>query len=62
MKDIERVIGYPLERISLPEYDYAGSPEAEKAKAVVNRGGGRMGSKSASTLSPEQLKELMRVG
>jgi ATP-dependent RNA helicase RhlE len=65
LKDIERVIGYRIERISLPEYDYAGSPvsaETEKAKAVVNRGGGRMGSKSASSLSPEQLKELMRVG
>ncbi|HSK19735.1 MAG TPA: DEAD/DEAH box helicase [Longimicrobiales bacterium] len=65
LKDIERVIGYRIERVSLPEYDYAGSPvsaEAEKAKAVVNRGGGRMGSKSASALSPEQLKELMRVG
>lgn len=65
LKDIERVIGYRIERISLPEYDYAGSPvsaETEKAKAVVNRGGGRMGSKSASNLSPEQLKELMRVG
>jgi hypothetical protein len=59
------VIGYRIERISLPEYDYAGSPvsaEVEKAKPVVNRGGGRMGSKSSQTLSPEQLKELMRVG
>jgi ATP-dependent RNA helicase RhlE len=66
LKDIERVVGYRIERISLPEYDYAGSAvsaaESEKAKPVVNRGGGRMGSKSAAGLSPEQLKELMRVG
>jgi ATP-dependent RNA helicase RhlE len=65
LKDIERVVGYRIERISLPEYDYAGAPvsaEVEKNKAVTNRGGGRMGSKSASNLSPEQLKELLRVG
>ncbi|HEX6308727.1 MAG TPA: DEAD/DEAH box helicase [Longimicrobiales bacterium] len=65
MKDIERVLGYRVVRISLPEYDYAGSPtspDAEKPKAAVNRGGGRMGSKSAQNLSPEQLKELLRVG
>ena len=55
LKDIERVIGYRIERVSLPEYDYAGAPvsaEAEKSKAMVNRGGGRMGSKSAAALSP----------
>jgi hypothetical protein len=60
------VVGYRIERISLPEYDYEGSAvsaaESEKAKPVVNRGGGRMGSKSAAGLSPEQLKELMGTG
>jgi len=65
MKDIERVLGYRVERISLPDYDYAGAPatvEPDKTKVAVNRGGGRMGSKSAQTLSPEELKELLRVG
>jgi ATP-dependent RNA helicase RhlE len=64
MKDVERVLGYPLPRISLPEYDYeGGSPAAEpKTKVVVNRGGGRMGTKRTADLSPEQLQELMRMG
>jgi ATP-dependent RNA helicase RhlE len=64
MKDIERVIGYPLPRISLPDYDYEGGATLpdKKPKAVANRGGGRMGSKSASNLTPEQLKELMGTG
>ncbi|HSJ09583.1 MAG TPA: DEAD/DEAH box helicase [Longimicrobiales bacterium] len=65
MKDIERLIGYKVDRISLPEYDYEGAPaEPESAlqKASANRGGGRMGSKSASQLTPEQLAELMKVG
>ena len=66
MKDIERVLGYKVERISLPEYDYEGAPAepeaAAKAKASVNRGGGRMGSKKAADLTPEQLAELMKVG
>ena len=65
MKDIERVLGYKVERISLPEYDYEGAPaepEAAKAKVSVNRGGGRMGSKRAADLTPEQLAQLMQVG
>jgi ATP-dependent RNA helicase RhlE len=64
MKDIERVIGYPLARISLPEFDYEGGGELLEAKPKVaaNRGGGRMGSKRAQDLSPEQLKELLQVG
>jgi ATP-dependent RNA helicase RhlE len=61
MKDIERIIGYPLGRISLPDYDYEGGSQlADKTpKAVVNRGGGRMGSKRAGDLSAEQLKQLL---
>jgi ATP-dependent RNA helicase RhlE len=66
MKDIERIIGYPLPRISLPEYDYEGgsgvTAESGKAKAVVNRGGGRMGSKRAADLTPEELQALLGVG
>jgi ATP-dependent RNA helicase RhlE len=64
LKDIERVLGYRVERISLPEYDYEGSPQEANAKpkVSVNRGGGRMGSKRMDELTPEQLKELMKVG
>ena len=65
MKDIERVLGYRVERISLPEYDYEGStvdeqPARQVAKA--NRAGSRIGSRSAKDLSPEQLRELLKVG
>jgi ATP-dependent RNA helicase RhlE len=65
MKDIERVLGYRVERISLPEYDYEGAPaesESAKPKVSVNRGGGRMGSKRVEDLTPEQLAQLMNVG
>jgi ATP-dependent RNA helicase RhlE len=64
LKDIERVLGYRVERVSLPEYDYEGTPHAaaEAPKVACNRGGGRMGSKRIEELTPEQLKELMKVG
>jgi ATP-dependent RNA helicase RhlE len=64
MKDIERIIGYPLPRISLPDFDYEGGAQLadNKPKAVVNRGGGRMGSKSTANLTPEQLRALMGTG
>jgi ATP-dependent RNA helicase RhlE len=64
MKDIERVIGYPLPRISLPEFDYEGGAQLgeTKVKAAVNRGGNRFGSKRADQLSPEELKALLDVG
>jgi ATP-dependent RNA helicase RhlE len=64
MKDIERIIGYPLPRISLDEFDYEGGAQATetKPKAGVNRGGGRMGSKRAGDLSPEQLQALLGTG
>jgi ATP-dependent RNA helicase RhlE len=64
MKDIERVIGYPLPRVSLPDYDYEGGAQLTESKPRVstNRGGGRLGSKRAQDLSPEQLKELLDVG
>ena len=64
MKDIERVLGYQLERISLPEYDYEGTPigAESKPKVAYNRGGGRMGTKRIDGLTPEQLRELMKVG
>jgi len=64
MKDIERVLGYRVERISLPEYDYEGSPvtDDQKPKATANRGGGRLGSKRGQDLSPEELKALLQVG
>ena len=63
--DIERVLGKKLPRIALPGYDYgesSTSSEPAKPEAKVTRTGGRMGSRSAKDLSPEELKELLRVG
>jgi ATP-dependent RNA helicase RhlE len=66
VKDIERVLGQKIERLSIPEYDFEGSisaaPSPEKIAAAPKRGGGRMGSRSAAELSPEQLRELLKVG
>jgi ATP-dependent RNA helicase RhlE len=64
VKDIERVLGTPLPRVSLPDYDYAGSTVSEPARpaARVNRSGGRIGSRRTEELSPEELRALLRVG
>ena len=66
VKDIERAIGFSLPRISLPGYDYEGGAPAEvsptAATGKVNRGGSRMGSRNVKELTPEQLRELLKVG
>ena len=66
VKDIERVLGERIERLSIPEYDFEGSisapPAPQKIAAAPRRGGGRMGSRSAAELTPEQLRELLKVG
>jgi ATP-dependent RNA helicase RhlE len=64
IKDIERVLGEPLPRLSLQEYDYSGTPFDATAKpsARVNRGGSRMGSRKAQELSPAELEALLKVG
>jgi ATP-dependent RNA helicase RhlE len=63
--DIERVIGFKLPRISRPEFDYEGGVPSESAKENAprsNRSGSRLGSRSASELTPEELQELLKVG
>jgi ATP-dependent RNA helicase RhlE len=64
VRAIERVLGAPIPRISLPEFDYDPHPmvDASTTKARVSRSGGRMGTRKVDELSPEQLKELLRVG
>jgi ATP-dependent RNA helicase RhlE len=67
VKDIERVLGQRIPRLSIPEYDFEGSistaPAPEKIlPATTKPRGGRMGSRSAAELSPEQLRELLKVG
>jgi ATP-dependent RNA helicase RhlE len=65
VNDIERVLGKKLPRVSMPGFDYGDGgavPEKPKVEAKVTRTGGRMGSRNASELSPEQLRELLKVG
>jgi ATP-dependent RNA helicase RhlE len=65
VNDIERVLGKKLPRVSMPGFDYGDgtvSTEKPKVEAKVTRTGGRMGSRNASELSPEQLRELLKVG
>ena len=62
MKSIELLLERTLERIHLPEFDYAGTPVEKR-----NDGGGRrhprsargLGSKSADSLSREELEQLL---
>ncbi len=60
--DIERTLGYRLERISLPEFDYAGGTAALRPEPTAKRSGQRIGSRSTKELSPEELRELLKVG
>ncbi|MGH7483497.1 MAG: DEAD/DEAH box helicase, partial [Longimicrobiales bacterium] len=66
VRSIERTLGYPLEKVSVPEYDYGAGLEApEQAPAAEgrsNRAGGRLGSRSPKDLSPEELRDLLKVG
>jgi len=64
VNDIERVIGFKLPRVSMPGFDYEGGTVTQSAKpvATTNRTGSRMGSRSAASLTPEELEQLLRVG
>ena len=64
LKSIEHRLGRKLDRIHLPEFDYAGSPreEGRDERRKHSRTGGGMGSRSAEDLTPEELEELLKVG
>jgi ATP-dependent RNA helicase RhlE len=67
IKSLEHRLGRDVEKIHLPEYDYAGAPPPEgrsiggRAKKSTRTGGG-MGSKSVADLSPEELAKLLNPG
>jgi ATP-dependent RNA helicase RhlE len=63
VRSIERVLGYPLARVSLEGFDYGGA-SAERSPDAGRMSGGRrrLGSRSTSDLSPEELKRLLDVG
>jgi ATP-dependent RNA helicase RhlE len=65
MKDIERLLGRTIPRISLPGFDYeTSSPDAapRRPASTLNRAGSRLGSRSAAELTPEELQRLLTVG
>jgi ATP-dependent RNA helicase RhlE len=61
VRAIERILGYELERISLPEFDYGGEAPARRdvGRKRVRRS---FGSRDPKDLSPEELEALLRVG
>ena len=66
VRDIEKLLGYPIERVSLEGYDWDPGREAAEAarpaRAAVNRTGRRMGTRSTAELTPKQLQALLSVG
>ncbi len=64
VRTIERVLGYPLPRVSLEGYDYGGASAADTSTGRPDSSGGRrrLGSRRTEDLSPEELKRLLDVG
>lgn len=67
LRDIERVLGDRLPRLSIEGFDYDDSTldvtsSAPRPTPHVSRTGGRMGTRRTQDLSPEELKELLAVG
>lgn len=63
LRSIEHRLGRRIERISLPEYDYGGSPveAAESERERRSRAGRGIGSRSAAELTDEELKSLLDI-
>jgi ATP-dependent RNA helicase RhlE len=66
MKSLEHRLERTVDRVHLPEYDYAGTPQTEQRSAARRGSKSRsphgMGSRSADDLSPEELEELLKTG
>lgn len=64
MHDIERTLGYKLPRKTMPGFESALAAPREPARTAlrVNRAGGRFGSRRTDELTPEELRELLKVG
>jgi ATP-dependent RNA helicase RhlE len=63
MRSLEHRLGRSVERVHLPEFDYAGTPRKESGSSATrgrkSRSPQGMGSRSAADLSPEELAELL---
>ncbi len=66
MRSLEHRLGRSVERVHLPEYDYAGTPRKESRSAAArgrkSRAPHGMGSRSVDELSPEELAALLDPG
>jgi ATP-dependent RNA helicase RhlE len=64
VRDIERLIGRPIEKISLEGYDWDTKRDSTEARPViaVNRAGHRFGTRKSADLTPDQLRALLSVG
>ncbi len=66
LKSLEHRLGRTVEKIHLPEYDYAGVPQKESSAASMrgrkSRSPHGLGSKSAAELTPEELAALLNPG
>jgi ATP-dependent RNA helicase RhlE len=66
MKTLEHRLQRTVERVHLPEFDYAGTPQTERRSAARRGSKSRsphgMGSRSAEDLSPEELEDLLKLG
>jgi len=66
-KTLEHRLGRPLERIHLPEFDYAGVPQGSESRASFRRGSHSrspkgMGTRSVDELTAEELDALLNPG
>ena len=66
MKSLEHRLGRTIERLHLPDFDYAGAPQSEggttASRGKKARSPHGIGSRSASDLSPEELEALLDPG
>ncbi|SVA68432.1 uncharacterized protein METZ01_LOCUS121286, partial [marine metagenome] len=66
MKSLEHRLGRTVERVHLPDFDYAGAPQSESrtttSRGKKSRSPQGIGSRSASDLSPEELEALLDPG
>jgi ATP-dependent RNA helicase RhlE len=59
LKSLEYRLGHPIERVHLPEYDYAGTSMREQKKAEPKTRSRGMGARRGQELTPEELAALL---
>jgi ATP-dependent RNA helicase RhlE len=66
LKTLEYRLGRAVERVHLPEFDYAGTPQTEQRSAARRGSKSRaphgLGSRAAEDLTPEELDDLLNFG